>query len=234
MRKIGLVAVVLLPLLAMLTGCGLLGEPARLPMAVLTVSTYADTLKVICDASNSRGRNLTFNWDFDDGTIVLDGGASVSHVYAAPGVYNIRVTVVETRGRVERFDTAAQTVNLTDPSQLPHAVILTFRGSSGDETDAFYSWERVSFVGTASFDPLGSPLTYWWEIRPVDDLGNPISDPQWTTTPIVDNRASFKILLPGPLCGPPVIVRRVKVTLTVWNNRNQSDTAVKYITVTGG
>lgn len=219
-----------------LSGCGnLFNPPARLVEAVLQIEMFPGTLTIACDASASRGRNLVYNWDFDDGAVVAGGPPSLTHQYAAPGVYNVRVTVIDTRGRVSRTDTASQIVNLLDTVGDPHAVILVFRHSSGEPASAFYSWEKATFVGSASSDPNGLPMTYWWQIRPVDNDGKPITnDPMWRTNPIVSSEVNFVCMLPGPLCGPPVIVQRVEVKLIVRNELGRTGTAVTYITVTGG
>ena len=39
-----------------------------------------------------------YDWDFGDGTRALDGGPSVTHVYAAPGSYHVSVTVTNGAG----------------------------------------------------------------------------------------------------------------------------------------
>lgn len=52
------------------------------------------------DARDSRGANLTYTWDFDDGTTA--SGAVVEHTYTAVGDYNPVVTVEDSAGQTDR------------------------------------------------------------------------------------------------------------------------------------
>ncbi len=218
-----------------LTGCSLFQpqEPILLVEAIISIQTFTDELKVVVDGSASRGRNLSYNWDFDDGTTIVDGNAVETHTYAVPGVYTIKLTVVEMRGRIEKIHTTSGTVDLRSNTR-PRAVIQVYRTAGDEVATAFYSWEEVLFVGTGSWDPNGSPLSYWWEIGPVDADGNPVDSVYWTENPVVSNKATFKIRLPGPVCGPPTVTLRIAVRLTVQNATFGRDTQVVYITVTGG
>jgi len=171
-----------------LTGCSLLEpqEPVLLVEAIISIQTFTDELKVVADGSASRGRNLTYNWDFDDGTTIVDGNAVETHTYAVPGVYTIKLTVVEMRGRIEKMHTTNGTVDLRSNNR-PRAVIQVYHTAKDEIATAFYSWEEVMFVGTGSWDPNGSPLSYWWEIGPVDADGNPVDSVYWTENPVVSN-----------------------------------------------
>ena len=216
-----------------LGGCDLLQrDPILLVEAVVSVQVATDDLKVTVDGTASRGRNLVYIWDFDDGTILLDGGPIETHVYRVAGVYTIRLTVVETRGRMKRDHMASATVDLRDVNK-PRAVIQVYSTIRDETPTHFLSWEQVLFVGTGSWDPNDSPLSYWWEIRPVDADGNRVASPLWATNPIVSNQPTFKIRLPGPRCVHQVFVQRVAVTLSVQNAQFGRDARTVYITVTG-
>jgi PKD repeat protein len=39
-----------------------------------------------------------YDWDFGDGTTLVDGGPTPSHTYRAPGTYQVRVTVTDGEG----------------------------------------------------------------------------------------------------------------------------------------
>jgi PKD repeat protein len=94
------------------------------------------------------------DWDFGDGTAI--SGVSISHVYQAPGVYQIKLTVTDDKGL---SDTTSQQVNIADaavtppPPQPPVAVIDAPQQAEAGETITFYAGN------SQSVSPI---LTYAW------------------------------------------------------------------------
>jgi hypothetical protein len=62
--------------------------------ATSTQTTVGQTNTFTVGASDANGDTLTYLWDFGDGTTLV-GGGTVTHTYAAPGVYNVTVTIAD-------------------------------------------------------------------------------------------------------------------------------------------
>jgi parallel beta-helix repeat protein len=105
------------------------------PTAVLAVTPSSGTapLQVSADASASTDTDLTpiatYKFDFGDGTAAVgpQGGATVSHAYAAAGTYIVTVTITDTAGNAS---TATQQVTVS-AVDLPPAAALSVSPGSG-------------------------------------------------------------------------------------------------------
>lgn len=80
------------------------GEPERIvfqpqppPVASFTVKAAAPGQPFQFDARGST-RAARYDWNFGDGTTLLDGGPVPTHAYANPGVYNVTLTVTDAAG----------------------------------------------------------------------------------------------------------------------------------------
>jgi PKD repeat protein len=113
-------------------------------------------------APGPAGTITDYSWNFGDGT-TLDSGTTptVSHTYASPGVYTVRLTTTDDLGVAGKVSevitvdqpTAAFTANPTDPAP-------------GSPT---------SFDATGSSDPEGTITDYSWDFgdgSPVEDDGS--------------------------------------------------------------
>lgn len=111
---------------------------------------------VAFDASASNdpdGSIVQYDWDFGDGTVVTNAGATPSHTYAAAGTFTASVTVTDNRGAT---NTATAQVTITQPAnQAPTA------NPGGPYTGAAGS--AIAFDGSASNDPDGSIASYAWD-----------------------------------------------------------------------
>ena len=93
-------------------------------------------------------------WDFGDGTVI--NGVSVSHIYQAPGVYLVKLTITDDKGL---SDTTSQQVSIEDaavtppPPQPPVAVIDAPQQAQVGEAVTFYAGN------SQSVNPI---LTYAW------------------------------------------------------------------------
>lgn len=71
---------------------------------------------------DSTGFNLSFTWDFGDGTTAT--GVVVTHTYTAPGTYTVTLTVVDRFGQ-QASDRTTATISPAAPQQ---ACVLTTAG----------------------------------------------------------------------------------------------------------
>jgi subtilisin family serine protease/PKD repeat protein len=99
-------------------------------------------------SSDPDGNPLTYAWNFGDGATGV--GARPTHVYAASGVYT--VTLVVSDGLAS---SAPATTTVTVTNRAPVA-------NPGGPYPIRFKNEPLTFDGTRSFDPDGSPLLYKW------------------------------------------------------------------------
>ncbi|UCH74879.1 MAG: PKD domain-containing protein [Rhodospirillales bacterium] len=95
-------------------------EPTNLPPVADPNGPYSGTVgvPVAFDGSGSTdpdGTIVSYDWDYGDGTVVLDAGPTPSHAYAAPGLYGVVLTVTDDLGAT---DTASTTADITEPGVL--------------------------------------------------------------------------------------------------------------------
>ena len=81
---------------------GLAFTPDQAPTAAFSATPGQPSQATSFDASASTassGHTIAhYKWDFGDGTTLADGGETPSHVYAAPGTYNVVLTVTDDAG----------------------------------------------------------------------------------------------------------------------------------------
>lgn len=95
---------------------------------------------------------LAYHWDFGDQS--SGQGVAVSHQFAAPGLYPVRLRVDDQTGLGNSSDAKQITVQINHP---PQAVIRTV-------SELFCVGEHVLFDGSLSNDPEGGPLRYLWDL----------------------------------------------------------------------
>ena len=66
-------------------------------------------------SSDPEGGNLTYSWNFGDGS-GGGGGVVVSHTYAAAGTYTVKLTVTDQQGL---SNTTSKSVTITEPPTPP-------------------------------------------------------------------------------------------------------------------
>ncbi len=105
-------------------------------------------------SSDPDGTIVSYAWNFGDGFTAT--GASVSHTYAAPGVFTATLTVTDDCGAT-RQDTARTTV--VDPCS-PDVNQAPVANAGGNRTAN--TGQSLSFSGAASTDADGTIVSYAW------------------------------------------------------------------------
>lgn len=75
-----------------------IGTLQRSPSEAVGLATVTSFIFTAQGFVSSDGSPLTYQWDFGDGEATV-GGASVSHVYGGPGVFDVRVVATNSSGR---------------------------------------------------------------------------------------------------------------------------------------
>lgn len=107
--------------------------------------------RVMFDASESKGRGLSYSWDFGDGTTV-EGSSKMTHEYAKGGDYTVRVTVDDKNGTTCSSDSATSRIKINTPpiaNAGPNLVCCAdveskFDGSKSSDADndsLRYTWD---------------------------------------------------------------------------------------------
>lgn len=110
-----------------------------------------ETVQFDAFAKDADGDELTYTWDFGDGT-VIKGGASKTHVYAEGGVYTVKVTVDDNRGTPCSGVSAVSAVKI---NCRPVA-------DAGPNLVCCLNKKAV-FDASGSHDPDGDELKYYWD-----------------------------------------------------------------------
>ena len=98
-------------------------------------------------SSDPQGENLTYAWNFGDGT--TGTGISSAHAYTAGGTYTVSLTVTDTSKLTATTSTTATIVGLSPAAN-----------AGGPYTGGIGT--IISFNGSKSNDPRGETLTYAW------------------------------------------------------------------------
>ncbi len=205
------------------------------PITGLTATNSSPTVlgqPTAFTATVSSGFNVSFTWDFGDGT--AGNGATPTHIYPAAGTYTAVVTA--TNGASLLTTTTAVLITNAPPVASAGADQVVFTGAA------------VTLDGSASYDPDGHlPLTYHWEQTggPAVTLSDP-ADPQPAfTAPAEPASLSFSLVVTDAMgmCSTPAVVTvsviqavppqyRVYLPLVLRTQVTGPDLVVTHITAT--
>ncbi len=111
-------------------------------------------------SSDLDGDPLSYDWDFGDGTTMLDAGSQPSHTYTWGGSFTVQVTVSDGKGG---SDTASTTATVTEVNDVPIADAGdAVNGTEGQPVtfDASGSSDYDNADGTNDNDQT---LTFSWD-----------------------------------------------------------------------
>jgi gliding motility-associated-like protein len=126
------------------------------PLAHFTFGdTYLGEL-IVFEDSTTIGSPSAWNWNFGDGEI--ENGPVVSHVYSAPGLYEVTLQVVTENGCM---DTVVESIEVAELFQLPNVLTpnndgindqLEVYSSFADriEIDIYNRWGHTVWAGSGS------------------------------------------------------------------------------------
>lgn len=125
------------------------------------------------DASTSTGTDLSYQWDYGDGT--TDSGQQVSHTYQSLGTYTVTLIVTDAANQTNTFS-----LHITASVPTPVASFTTTADALGAD--------GVDFDASAS---TGTRLTYSWDFGD----GNTESDYSATTSHFYSGPGTYTVKL---------------------------------------
>jgi glucose/arabinose dehydrogenase len=196
------------------------GAANRTPIAAVSATpTFgAAPLAVQFDASASNDLDpgdtlVAYHWDFGDGTTLSTSAPTVTHTYAASGVYTAEVIVEDNRGA---RSTQPATVRIDVGNTPPVPTI-----SSPAEGERFSVGQRFTLRGSA-VDAEDGPLTgaqLTWEVRQHhDDHFHPY---------LSATGAEVELVAPAPEDLPAVNTSYLEIRLTATDSLGNSATVTR-------
>jgi PKD repeat protein len=146
--------------------------------------------------SSDDGIIVQYDWDFGDGPVVNDAGATPSHTYADTGAYDVVLTVTDNNGGTAKSATRAiigdgvnlpPTANPGGPYSGDEGVAVTFDGSLSDDADGTitFLWDfgdSNNSTGVSPAHTYAAPGMYLVMLTVTDDGGK--TDTQTTVAAI--------------------------------------------------
>ncbi|MCK4477127.1 PKD domain-containing protein, partial [Candidatus Bathyarchaeota archaeon] len=150
------------------------------PIAIFATSeTSVLTGQVIrfnaSDSYDSDGVIVSYFWDFDDSTNAT--GVTVEHAYAYDGTYMISLTITDDDGAMGLANATIQVLN-----RAPVAIFT-------ESAETVYTSETIHFNASASYDPDGSIVSYFW------DFGDGANATEMIVTHVYVNDGNYTVTL---------------------------------------
>lgn len=136
------------------------------------------------DGSSSydpEGENLTYVWNFGDGT--SGHGETTTHSYDKAGGYKIKLTVND--GDLDAEATVSITIHELPPQNNPPVAEII----EPEDGASFEVSESVFFDGSGSYDPDGDSIAYGW------DFGDDVTGTGETTTHSYTEDGTYTVTL---------------------------------------
>ncbi|MEO5892704.1 MAG: PKD domain-containing protein, partial [Ferruginibacter sp.] len=131
---------------------------------VITSNVCFKSPVVLRDSSKTNSKLVFWQWDFGDGTVLLnDHGGTISHEYANPGGYNVGLVITDTSGCSANSNSQliAVTVNGPKASFIPSAnntfitlpVYFNNNTNNYNSNNTGYSWAFGDGTVSSDFSP---------------------------------------------------------------------------------
>jgi len=124
---------------------------ALFTQSLTTVETGETTTFYAGDSYDLDGTIVSYQWDFDDGTIVTETDLSITHVYEDDGSYTVTLTVTDDDGATNSTSITKTVLN------RPPIASFTQNATTVDTEEA------IHFDASNSFDLDGDIVEYFWD-----------------------------------------------------------------------
>ncbi len=193
-------------------------DPASLDFAITKLDP-CESLSYRFDnlSSPSPGKVFTdtsFTWDFGDGIRVVSGPAAITHAYASPGTYNVKLILTDTNfcnapdSVIKRLSVAANVVaRFETPAMgcVPYDAVFTNTSLGG----ATYEWDFGDGGTSTDLDPVhryNNVGTYTVKLVVKDpNTCNKIDQTEFTITVNPKPTADFSVAPVPPDANKPAI-----------------------------
>ncbi len=153
------------------SGITVCNNPCPTPLGVVNIST--NFLTVDFDATTSTGTNLTYNWDFGDGT--TGSGSLTNHTYANDGQYTITLIITDA---CNQTDTVINNITVCAPLV------------------ANYTWTQNGLSLTTDASAMTNATSFNWQ------WGDGTTDTGMVATHTYNTTGTFQVrLVVSNLCG---------------------------------
>jgi hypothetical protein len=122
------------------------------------VATLSES-QIVCEANDTDGDTLTYQWLADGGTIKGEGSSVTWVAPDTAGNYTVTVAVTDGKGGEATDSTTIAVID--KPNQPPTITSLTIDGSPPGEENRVRQWITKTIQCNAE-DPDGDNLTYLW------------------------------------------------------------------------
>ena len=156
------------------------------------VSTLSES-QIACEANDTDGDTLTYQWSADGGTIKGEGSNVTWVTPDTAGNYTVKVAVTDGKGGEA---TDSTTISVIDrPNQPPTITSLTIDGNPPGEENRARQWVTKVIQCTAQ-DPDGDNLSYLWRATggKITGEGNTVS---WTSPGVNGNYTVTVVVTDG-------------------------------------
>ncbi len=124
--------------------------------ANVTSGTTPLTVSFSGNATDADGDQISYQWDFGDGS--TSGSRNASHTYTSAGVYTAQLKV-----------TAGGKTTFSAPIQITAGVAPTVTITSPAHQSTFVAGQSITMSGTATDDGLLDASSYQWDVSLVHD-----------------------------------------------------------------
>jgi PKD repeat protein len=141
---------------------------ALFTQSLTTVETGKTTTFYAGDSYDLDGTIVSYQWNFDDGTVVTETDLSITHVYDDDGSYTVTLTVTDDDGATNSISITKTVLN------RPPIALFTQNATTVNVGEA------IHFDASDSFDPDGDIVMYFWDFDDLTDETGVSVDHEYT------------------------------------------------------